>query len=38
MYVLLKALCGGWPYQAKSNDKVPINEAMLLVTADFDAK
>lgn len=30
-------LCGGWPYRAKSNDKVPINEAMLLVTADFDA-
>lgn len=36
--ILSQGLCGGWPYTAKSNKKLPINASMLLVTADFDLK
>ena len=31
-------MCGGWPYHGNSNDKVPINVPVLLVTSDFDYK
>jgi hypothetical protein len=33
-----QAYCGGWPYHRNSNEPLPIQPSVLLVTSDFDIK
>ncbi|KAJ7599803.1 hypothetical protein C8J56DRAFT_908924 [Mycena floridula] len=35
-FMVLHTLCTGWPYTAATNEPLPVNASMVLVTSDFD--